>query len=88
MWALDFGAMAWIGTMGVWASVLIVSVTVGVASWYGLLSPLAAHPPPLTLPPLGPDLPMAVGIFVLSLGGHAALPGIYQSMARPEQFDG
>ena len=37
VWALDFGAMAAIGFIGVVASVLIVTVVVGVACWYGLV---------------------------------------------------
>ena len=87
VWALDFGSMAAIGFIGVVASVVIVVVVVTIACWYGFLQLSAgpAAPPPLEL--VGGGFPMAVGIFVLSLGGHAALPGIYSSMARPEEFD-
>jgi vesicular inhibitory amino acid transporter len=85
---LDFGSMALIGTLGVVASVIIVSVVVGVAGCYGAqLALVAAPPPPLELPLLGAGFPVSIGIFVLSLGGHAALPGVYAAMAEPKKFD-
>ena len=88
VWALDFGAMAGIGLLGVVASVLIVGLLVLVAACAGLeLALTHTPPPPLELPLVGGGFPVAAGIFVLSLGGHAALPGVYASMAEPHKFD-
>lgn len=80
--------MAGIGLLGVVASVLIVGVVVLVACVSAGEAVLGAAPvPPLALPLVGGGLPVATGIFVLSLGGHAALPGIYASMAEPHKFN-
>lgn len=88
VWALDFGAIAGIGLLGVVASVLIVGTLVLVACYSATKLVVAAMPPPpLELPLVGQGLPIAIGIFVLSLGGHAALPGVYASMAEPHRFD-
>tara|TARA_B110001452_G_scaffold259202_1_gene255282 strand:+ start:144 stop:1580 length:1437 start_codon:yes stop_codon:yes gene_type:complete len=88
VWALDFGSLGPISLIGVVASVLIVFVTVGVAVTYFTKATLSgAELPPFELQPVGSGLPMAVGIFILSLGGHAALPGVYSAMATPERFD-
>lgn len=90
VWALDFAEMSAIGLIGVVASALIVGVTVAMACVY-YFSFDAAHasapPPPISLPLIGDGFPMAIGIFVLSLGGHAALPGVYASMAEQHKFD-
>ena len=88
VWALDFGAMTGIGLLGVVASVLIVGVLLLVASCAALeLAVSHTPPPPLTLPLVGSGFTVSVGIFILSLGGHAALPGVYASMAEPHKFD-
>ena len=88
VWALDFGAMVLVAQLGVIASVIIVGVIVGVAVYYALqISFSGAALPALTLPLVQPSVSMSIGIFVLSLGGHAALPGIYASMAEPHKFD-
>jgi len=87
VWALDFASMSAIGFIGVVASVLIVTVCVGVAAFYTARFSLSGSLPLLELPLVGEGFPMATGIFVLSLGGHAALPGIYASMAEPKRFD-
>ena len=71
------------GLLGTAASVIIVTVVVGVACYHAAQIPLANAPtPPMQLPLLGSGFTMAVGIFILSLGGHAALPSIYASMAE------
>ena len=62
-------------------------VVVGVACVYAARVSLSGPLPPMPLPAVGSGLPMAIGIFILSLGGHAALPGIYASMAEPQRFD-
>lgn len=103
VWALDFAEMSAIGLIGVVASVLIVGVTVAMACVYyfgfsaalgatggsvhGSLASAATTPPPIPLPLIADGFPMAIGIFILSLGGHAALPGIYASMAEQHKFD-
>ena len=30
---------------------------------------------------------VCLGIFILSMAGHAALPGVYAQMRRPEDFN-
>ena len=88
VWALDFAALAGIGLLGVVASALIVGVLALVACYSAAKVLFAGTPAPqFELPLVGQGLPVAVGIFVLSLGGHAALPGVFASMAEPHRFD-
>lgn len=34
----------------------------------------------------GPDIPLSMGIFAMSLGGHVGLPQVYREMAKPSHF--
>jgi len=36
---------------------------------------------------IGPDLPLSMGIFLISFGGHAAFPQIYREMSKPGDFN-
>jgi len=36
---------------------------------------------------VGPDLPLSMGVFMISLGGHAALPKVYREMSKPDEFN-
>jgi len=36
---------------------------------------------------IGPNIPLSIGIFVISLAGHSSLPSVYKEMRKPEEID-
>ena len=82
VWMLRFSDLAFLGLLGFVASAFIACVIVGV-----LLSDTGriAEQQYSTVDAAG--MPVSLGIFMVSLAGHACLPSIYAQMRNPEDFD-
>ena len=97
VWLLDFGALWFVGMLGVMACCLIVITTMATFGQLWWITPvpvsslvngaLATSQPPMNLAFIGEGFSISIGIYVLSLAGHAALPGIHASMAQPEKYN-
>jgi len=67
--------------LGFISTLLIVSTLVFVRVYYGELENVDLKNT------VGPNLPLSMGVFMLSLAGHAALPQVYKEMSKPEDFN-
>jgi len=81
MWMVKLSQASWLTLLGFMSSVSIVITIIFVISWYGELEYVNLDNT------FGPNLPLSIGIFMLSLSGHAALPQIYREMSKPAQFN-
>lgn len=81
MWLIKLSKASWLTLLGFMSSVSIVVTLVSVRIWYGEMEDVDMDNT------FGPNLPLSIGIFMLSLSGHAALPQIYREMSRPTQFN-
>ena len=84
----SFGKMSFISAVGVVCNVLITAV-VAVAALEGTEGGRQHEPSPLSADELihWKQLPISVGIYVLSLAGHPSLPSLRKSMRHPEHFE-
>ena len=88
VFALDFGQLWLIGLVGVVACCLIVVATASALGSAAVLAAASPEPlPPMPLGWIGEAPTVSVGIYILSLAGHAALPSVYASMAQPSQYN-
>jgi len=67
--------------LGFSSTLLIIFTLVFVRAYYGELDDVDLENI------IGPNVALSMGIFVLSLGGHASLPPIYREMRKPEEFN-
>jgi vesicular inhibitory amino acid transporter len=81
MWIVKLSKASWLTVLGFMSSVLIVITLIFVRIWYGELEDVNLDNT------IGPNLPLSIGIFMLSLSGHAALPQIYREMSKPALFN-
>jgi len=67
--------------LGFFSTLLIIFSLIFVRSYYGELGDVDMQNI------IGPNVPLSMGIFVISLAGHASLPQVYREMKKPEEFD-
>jgi vesicular inhibitory amino acid transporter len=97
VWLLDFGSLWFVGMLGVMACSLIVVTTMVTLAQLWWVTPLpastlvkgalATSQSPMNLAFIGEGFSISIGIYILSLAGHAALPGIHAAMAEPHKYD-
>jgi len=81
VWIIKLGEASWLSLLGFISTLLIVFTLVFVRAYYGELEDVDLDNI------VGPDLPLSLGIFMLSLAGHAALPQVYREMSTPSDFN-
>jgi len=81
IWILRLSEMSGLQFLGFFSSSLIVIAMIVVYAIHGELGDVD------TKMWVGPDIPLSIGIFVLSLAGHASLPQIYDEMKHPKNFN-
>jgi len=79
-WLLKLSEVSWLSLVGFISSLLIILTLVFVRAYYGALDDIDYDNT------FGPAIPLSMGIFAMSLGGHAALPQIYGEMEKPHEF--
>ena len=101
VWYLDFSKLTFVSTIGVLSNTAIVLCCIGITMYtvtLGCESGTIGFTPPVCdetfrmadifFPKGGlTSFSIAIGIYILSLGGHAALPSIYHEMEKPEEFE-
>jgi len=81
IWLLTLSEVSWLTLLGSISSFLIVLSLIFVRIYYGQLEDVDLHNN------FGPDIPLSLGIYMVSLAGHAALPQVYAEMSNPAQFN-
>ena len=88
LWLTDLSALSYVGALGALASVSLVGVVAfQLASVEGF--PLESYPPGFESTALLhlTTLPVSFGLLAFVFAGHAVFPAIYQSMAKPEEYE-
>lgn len=86
VWMLNFRELWFLSLLGSTCSCL-VSVTVIGCFVKAAIEGRAADVSTLDVSGDSNDTMVALGIFILSMAGHAALPGVYSQMKRPQDFN-
>jgi len=81
IWLLTLSEASWLTFLGSISTFLIVLSLIFVRIYYGQLEDVDLHNN------FGPDIPLSLGIYMVSLAGHAALPQIYSEMSNPARFN-
>ena len=101
VWYLNFSKLSFISIIGVISNSVIVLCCLGITIYtiaFGCNSGDLNFTPPVCnstfrfsdnfWPADGMvSFSLAIGIYILSLAGHAALPSIYHQMEKPEEFE-
>jgi len=81
VWLIKLSEASWLSLLGFISTLLMVSTLVFVRIYYGELEDVDLNNT------VGPDILLSLGVFTLSLSGHAALPQIYREMSKPDEFN-
>lgn len=79
-WLIKLSEVSWLSLVGFISSLLIIFTLVFIRIYYGELENVDIDNN------FGPDIPLSMGIFAMSLGGHVGLPQVYREMAKPSHF--
>jgi len=81
IWLIKFSDASYLTLLGFFSTLLIIFSLVFVRAFYGEVEEVDMENF------FGPNIPLSMGIFVLSFAGHASLPQVYREMKKPEEFD-
>jgi len=81
MWLIKLADVSWLTLLGFISSVLVVVILVFVRIYYGKLEDVDLSNS------FGSNIPLSLGIYMVSLAGHAALPQVYREMSDPSKFN-
>jgi vesicular inhibitory amino acid transporter len=79
-WLIKLSEITFLSLLGFISSIFIIITLLFVRIYYGELGDVDLNNN------FGPNIPLSMGIFALSLGGHIALPSIYLEMAKPKDI--
>lgn len=83
IWLLNFSQLSGISLLGFLASLLVTMVAIGVF----VADRAEGHPETANTLFDVTGVPITLGIFLVSMAGHTALPHIYEGMKQPKKFD-
>jgi len=81
VWIVNLGEASWLSLLGCVSVLLIIFTLVFVRIYYGEQEDIDFKNF------VGPNVSLSMGIFMLSLAGHAALPQVYREMSKPDDFN-
>jgi len=81
IWLIKFSDASYLTLLGFCSTLLIIFSLVFVRAFYGEVEEVDMQNI------IGPNIPLSMGIFVLSFAGHASLPQVYREMKNPKEFD-
>jgi len=81
IWLITLSDASWLTFLGSISTFLIVVSLIFVRLYYGELEDVDLHNN------IGPNIPLSLGIYMVSLAGHAALPQVYSEMSNPARFN-
>lgn len=79
-WLTKLSEASWLSFLGFISSLSLIVILVIVRLYYGELQEVDLDNT------YGPDIPLSMGVFAISLGGHVTLPQVYREMAVPGNF--
>jgi len=81
LWLIKLSDASFLTILGFCSTLLIIFTLVFVRAYDGELDDVDMGNI------VGPNVPLSMGIFVISLAGHTTLPSIYKEMRKPEEMD-
>lgn len=81
IWFIKFSDASYLTLIGFLSSLLIIFSLIFVRVYYGQLEEVDMQNY------IGSNVPLSMGIFVMSFAGHASLPVVYREMEKPEEFN-
>lgn len=86
VWMLNFGELWFLSLLGSTCSCLVSATVIG-CFVKAVVENKEVDASSLDVTGDPNDTMVALGIFILSMAGHAALPGVYSQMQRPQDFN-